>query len=55
MSSQRAAQDAAAHRMAKVKTLNTDRLVLAADGVHYDTGAIETLGRQMADAYLSLG
>ncbi|TMK88957.1 MAG: sialate O-acetylesterase [Actinobacteria bacterium] len=50
----RAAQDAAAHRMAKVKTLNTDRLVLAADGVHYDTGAIETLGRQMADAYLTL-
>jgi hypothetical protein len=50
----RAAQDAAAHRITNVKTINTDRLALVADGVHYDTGAIEALGRRMADAYLAL-
>lgn len=49
----RAAQDDAARSLPKVRSINTDDLRLA-DGLHYDTAAVQTLGRRMADAYLSL-
>ncbi|MBV8980201.1 MAG: hypothetical protein JO086_04810 [Acidimicrobiia bacterium] len=49
----RAAQDDIARLLPKVKAVDTDDLTLA-DGLHYDTTSVQTLGRRMADAYLSL-